>query len=338
MASRIGKYTIKFDNAPIIAGFGSAVGKKESEGPLSHYFDNIFEDTSIGEDTWEAAESDMLNSAVTTAIANANVKNEDINGVFSGDLLDQCIASTFGVKQLSAQHIGLFGACSTMALSSIIASIAVESGAMNCAVAATCSHFCSAERQFRFPLEYGGKRTPTSQWTVTGAGAIVLKSEGEGVAKIKSATLGRIVDFNVTDANNMGAAMAPAACDTICRHFEDTLSTPDDYDLIVTGDLGQVGAKLLKELLYEKGYKLGDKYRDCGIMIFDLSDTDVAAGGSGCGCSASVLCSYLLKSIKQGKFNRILFCATGALMSPTSSQQGLSIPGVAHLIEIEKMK
>lgn len=338
MASRIGKYTIKFDNAPIIAGFGSAVGKKESEGPLSHYFDNIFEDTSIGEDTWEAAESDMLNSAVTTAIANANVKNEDINGVFSGDLLDQCIASTFGVKQLSAQHIGLFGACSTMALSSIIASIAVESGSMNCAVAATCSHFCSAERQFRFPLEYGGKRTPTSQWTVTGAGAIVLKSEGEGVAKIKSATLGRIVDFNVTDANNMGAAMAPAACDTICRHFEDTLSTPDDYDLIVTGDLGQVGAKLLKELLYEKGYKLGDKYRDCGIMIYNLSDTDVAAGGSGCGCSASVLCSYILKSIQQGKFNRILFCATGALMSPTSSQQGLSIPGVAHLIEIEKMK
>ena len=336
MAKRLGRYTIQFTNEPIVAGFGSSAGKKESEGPLSQYFDNVFTDTSMGENTWEAAESDYLQSAVKTAMKRANVTDGDLDGIFSGDLLDQCIASTFGLKQIGAQHIGLFGACSTMALSTIIASIAIDSGALNCAVAATSSHFCSAERQFRFPLEYGGKRTPTSQWTVTGSGALVLKNSGQGTAKIKYATLGRMVDYDITDANNMGAAMAPAAADTISRFFGDTGLTAADFDLILTGDLGQVGAELLDKLIAEKGFDIREKHRDCGIMIYNLEDTDVQAGGSGCGCSASVLCSYIMKQFEESALNRILFCATGALMSPTSSEQGLSIPGIAHAVVFER--
>ncbi|MEE1019519.1 MAG: stage V sporulation protein AD [Acutalibacteraceae bacterium] len=336
MAKRLGRYTIQFTNEPIVAGFGSSAGKKESEGPLKQYFDNVFTDTSMGENTWEAAESDYLQSAVKTAMKRANVTDSDLDGIFSGDLLDQCIASTFGLKQIGAQHIGLFGACSTMALSTIIASIAIDSGALNCAVAATSSHFCSAERQFRFPLEYGGKRTPTSQWTVTGSGALVLKNSGQGTANIKYATLGRMVDYDITDANNMGAAMAPAAADTISRFFSDTGLTAADFDLILTGDLGQVGAELLDKLIAEKGFDIREKHRDCGIMIYNLEDTDVQAGGSGCGCSASVLCSYIMKQFEKSALNRILFCATGALMSPTSSEQGLSIPGIAHAVVFER--
>lgn len=336
MAKRLGRYTIQFTNEPIVAGFGSSAGKKESEGPLKQYFDNVFTDTSMGENTWEAAESDYLQSAVKTAMKRANVTDGDLDGIFSGDLLDQCIASTFGLKQIGAQHIGLFGACSTMALSTIIASIAIDSGALNCAVVATSSHFCSAERQFRFPLEYGGKRTPTSQWTVTGSGALVLKNSGQGTAKIKYATLGRMVDYDITDANNMGAAMAPAAADTISRFFGDTGLTAADFDLILTGDLGQVGAELLDKLIAEKGFDIREKHRDCGIMIYNLEDTDVQAGGSGCGCSASVLCSYIMKQFEKSALNRILFCATGALMSPTSSEQGLSIPGIAHAVVFER--
>ena len=336
MAKRLGRYTIQFTNEPIVAGFGSSAGKKESEGPLKQYFDNVFTDTSMGENTWEAAESDYLQSAVKTAMKSANVTDGDLDGIFSGDLLDQCIASTFGLKQIGAQHIGLFGACSTMALSTIIASIAIDSGALNCAVAATSSHFCSAERQFRFPLEYGGKRTPTSQWTVTGSGALVLKNSGQGTANIKYATLGRMVDYDITDANNMGAAMAPAAADTISRFFSDTGLTAADFDLILTGDLGQVGAELLDKLIAEKGFDIREKHRDCGIMIYNLEDTDVQAGGSGCGRSASVLCSYIMKQFEKSALNRILFCATGALMSPTSSEQGLSIPGIAHAVVFER--
>ena len=336
MAKRLGRYTIQFTNEPIVAGFGSSAGKKESEGPLKQYFDNVFTDTSMGENTWEAAESDYLQSAVKTAMKRANVTDGDLDGIFSGDLLDQCIASTFGLKQIGAQHIGLFGACSTMALSTIMASIAIDSGALNCAVAATSSHFCSAERQFRFPLEYGGKRTPTSQWTVTGSGALVLKNSGQGTANIKYATLGRMVDYDITDANNMGAAMAPAAADTISRFFSETGLTAADFDLILTGDLGQVGAELLDKLIAEKGFDIREKHRDCGIMIYNLEDTDVQAGGSGCGCSASVLCSYIMKQFEKSALNRILFCATGALMSPTSSEQGLSIPGIAHAVVFER--
>ena len=343
MARRIGRYTIGFENQPAVVGFGSAVGKKESEGPLCDWFDHKFTDTKMGKDTWEAAESDLMKTAVQTALDRANVTSGEIDGIFAGDLLDQCIASTFGLRKFDAQHIGLFGACSTMALSLGLASIAVESGAMNTAVATTSSHFCSAERHVRFPREYGGKRTPTSQWTVTGSGALVLKNGEQSAqqdtaqnfaAHIKSVTFGRMLDYDITDANNMGAAMAPAAADTIYRHLSDLGSKPKDYDMILTGDLGQVGGKLLKELLIKKGVDITENYNDCGCMIFDLTDTDIAAGGSGCGCSGSVLCSYIMKRFEKGELNRILFCATGALMSPTSSQQGLSIPGVAHAVEI----
>lgn len=332
MAKRVGKHTIKFENPVFVKGFGSSVGKKEGEGPLSEWFDNINNDTKLGQKTWEAAESALLTSAVTTAIGNSKFTNDDIDGIYVGDLLDQSIASTFGVKDLGIPHIGLFGACSTMALSSCLASIAVESGAMNNAIAATSSHYCSAERQFRFPLEYGSKKTPTSQWTATASGALVISNQPTNI-KIKAVTFGKVNDYDVKDANNMGAAMSPAAADTICNYFDDTGNSPDDFDLILTGDLGKVGVTLLYELCRSRGYDIKDQHNDCGLMIYSDDDKDIVAGASGCGCSGSVLCSYIMKQMQQGSINRVLFCGTGALMSPTSSQQGLSIPGIAHAIE-----
>ena len=330
MSQRIGRYTLQL-STPVITGFAGVAGKKEGEGPLGEYFDKVFEDTKLGQKSWEAAESALLTSAVTTAITKAGISSDKIDMIFVGDLLNQSIASTFGVKDLAVPHIGLFGACSTMALSLCLAGVFVDAGSADCAVAATSSHFCSAERQFRFPLEYGGKRTPTSQWTVTGSGAAVVEAKGDGV-KINAVTFGKIMDYDIKDANNMGAAMAPAACDTLKRFFEDTDSRPEDYDLILTGDLGKVGADLLCQLLEREGYVLGENYNDCGLMIFDLKQQQVDAGGSGCGCSGAVLCSLILNEMLKGKYKKVLFVGTGALMSPTSTQQGQAIPAVAHLV------
>ena len=331
MAKRIGSHTIFLQNKPIIAGFGSAVGKKESEGPLASYFDNVFTNTTLGEDTWESAESGLINSAVTTAMKRANVLNSDVNGIFAGDLLDQCIASTFGVKEIEAQHIGLFGACSTMALSLALAGIFVDSGAVKTALAAASSHFCSAERQYRYPLEYGGQRSPASQWTVTGAGAAVVAENQENAPKIEKVIIGSVRDLGITDVNNMGAAMAPAAAQTIGDFLKDTNTKPEDYDLILTGDLGSTGSALLKELM-RKEYctDIGSVHNDCGMMIYDLKAQDMHSGGSGCGCSASVVCSYILDRIKSKELKNVLFVGTGALRSPTSSMQKESIPGIAH--------
>ena len=334
MAKRLGRYTIQFTNEPIVAGFGSSAGKKESEGPLKQYFDNVFTDTSMGENTWEAAESDYLQSAVKTAMKRANVTDGDLDGIFSGDLLDQCIASTFGLKQIGAQHIGLFGACSTMALSTIIASIAIDSGALNCAVAATSSHFCSAEKQFRMPLEYGGQRSPTAQWTASASGAAVLCAQGNG-PRIGAVIFGKITDYGIKDANNMGAAMAPAACDTIAAFLRDTKTSPEEYDMILTGDLGAVGTTLLLELLMkEHGMDLRSVHADCGLMLYDKETQDVHAGGSGCGCSGSVVCSYILRRLRERSLRRVLFVGTGALLSGVSALQKESIPAVAHLVEL----
>lgn len=331
---RIGKRTIIFENKPTILSYGSVVGKKEHEGPLSNEFDSYTIDSFFGEKTFEKAESKLQKTAVQTALDKGGFKDSDIDNIFAGDLLNQCIGSSFGLREFGIPFIGLYGACSTMALSAGLASIFVDSGAAQRAVAVTSSHFCSAERQYRFPLNYGSQRTPTAQWTVTGSGALVL-GRGEGKPYINSVTFGEIEDYGIKDINNMGAAMAPAAASTIKKFFSDTGTKPEDYDVIYTGDLGHVGTNLLYELLEIEGIDIRCRHSDCGLIIFDREKQDVHAGGSGCGCSASVLCSFIMHRFEEGQFKNILFMSTGALMSPTSSFQGESIPGIAHLINIK---
>lgn len=335
MPTRIGKYTIEMGSKPVILGFASVVGKKEGEGPLGEYYDQCHNDTTLGESSWEKAESRLQNEAVVLALGKANLKNTDVDCILAGDLLNQCISSTFGLRSLNIPFLGQFGACSTMAQTLAIASLFAESGAARHAVAVTSSHFCSAERQFRFPLEYGGQRTPTAQWTATAAGAIVMGSpqqKQEGQIVVNSVSFGRITDFGIKDAANMGAAMAPAAAQTLLDYFSDTGSSPKDYDLILTGDLGRIGSDLMEELLMKDKIDISAVHNDCGLMIYDREKQDVHAGGSGCGCSGAVLCSYIMQQMMAGKLHKVLFLGTGALMSPTSSQQGESIPGVAHLV------
>ena len=333
MAKRIGKKTIILENGVSIVASAGVVGKKEGAGPLGECFDMVYEDEYLAQETFEAAESMLVKNAIKYALKKAQISADDVDLSLSGDLLNQCMASTFGIKDFGFSQIGLFGACSTCALSTGLGALLVESGVANTVVAATSSHFCTAERQFRFPLEYGSKATPTSQTTVTGAGAFVLE-RAEKSPKIKAVTFGKIKDFDITDTNNMGAAMAPAAADTIKAYFDDTDAKPQDFDLILTGDLGKVGSDLLVELLNEKGIDISAVHNDCGTMIFDINDKNFAAGGSGCGCSASVVSTYIMDKFKKAELSRILFIGTGALLSPTSANQGLSIPSIAHLIEI----
>ncbi len=331
MSKRIGKQTILLSKGTSIIGNASVVGKKEGEGPLKNEFDKIYNDEFLGTDSFEKAESALLKDAVERAIKKSGKMPYDIDCCFSGDLLNQCIGSTFGLREFGIPFSGLYGACSTMALSIALSSILIDSGALNSAVAATVSHFCSAERQYRLPLEYGGQRTPSSQWTVTGAGALVLKEEQSNTPHVNAVILGKIIDLGITDANNMGAAMAPAAADTIKAFLEDTKTKANDFDMILTGDLGKVGSDLLKEILLKDHHiDISDVHDDCGLMIFDRESQDVHSGGSGCGCSASVLCSYIVNQLRIGKLGRVLFVGTGALLSPTSSLQGESIPGIAH--------
>ncbi len=333
MAHRVGRYTVKLDGNATIISSAAAVGTKEGDGPMAQYFDYISDDDLMESTTWEKAESLFQRTAVQLALKKARIAANEVDGVFAGDLLNQCIGSTFGLIGFEIAFTGLYGACSTMSLALITAATAIDSGAMRKTVAVTSSHFCSAERQFRFPLDYGGVRPPTSQWTVTGSGAAIVSHSGSG-PRIRAYTLGRAVDYGITDANNMGAAMAPAAADTISRYFSDTGTAPTDYDVIVTGDLGAVGSRLLNELLLADGIDISGVHRDCGVMMFDPTRQDVHAGGSGCGCSASIFCSYFMQRLCEGAIKNMLFCATGALMSPTSSQQGDSIPGICHLLNI----
>ena len=333
---RIGKRTIIFENKPRIISYGSVVGKKEHEGPLSNEFDSYTTDSFFGEKSFEKAESKLQKTAVQTALDKAGLTPDDIDNIFAGDLLNQCIGSSFGLRSFGIPFIGLYGACSTMALSVGLAAVFIDSGAAKKTVSVTSSHFCSAERQYRFPLNYGSQRTPTAQWTVTGSGALILGKDG-GDIYISSVTFGEIEDLNIKDANNMGAAMAPAAAGTLLNFFKDTETKPDDYDIIFTGDLGYVGTNLLYELLEREGINIRCRHSDCGTLIFDREKQDVHAGGSGCGCSASVLCSYIMHRLEKGDFGNILFMSTGALMSPTSSFQGESIPGIAHLLNIKKV-
>ena len=324
--------TVILENKPSIIGYAAAVGKKESEGPLGQYFDKAYTDEFCGEKTFEKAETHLQKRAIETALKKAQLSKTDIQCAFAGDLLNQCIGSSFGMRDLKMPFAGLYGACSTMALSLALAGIFVDSGAAKNAVAAASSHFCSAERQYRYPLEYGGQRTPASQWTVTGAGcAIVSNKETDNSPKIEKVIIGAVRDLGISDPNNMGAAMAPAAAQTIASFLKDTKTKPEDYDLILTGDLGSTGSKLLIELLKsERDIDISKVHNDCGVMIFDLKKQDMHSGGSGCGCSASVVCSYILDEIKKHKLKKVLFVGTGALLSPTSSLQKESTPGIAH--------
>ena len=328
-----GRRSFTFANPPAIIEWASVAGKKESEGPLSAYFDLTFQDTYFGQKTWELAEKHMQQLALQKLAEKACMEKEAFDVVFSGDLLNQCIGSSFTLRNTGIPHLGLYGACSTMAESLLVASMAVGGGFLDHAVAMTSSHFASSERQYRFPLGYGGQRTPSSQWTVTGSGAALVSSHGIG-PKITACTIGVVTDLGIKDANNMGAAMAPAALETIQAHFDDMKTGPEDFDLIVTGDLGQLGKEMLMTLSSDQGISLGGKLEDCGNLVFDNTTQDVHAGGSGCGCSAITLCGFLLDQLSQGKLNKILFCGTGALLSPTSTQQGLPIPGVCHAVAI----
>lgn len=335
MAIRIGKTIFPEKQIRIISS-AAAVGRLEGEGPLGKSFDRVFEDTTMGEKSWEKAESQLLNAAIKRALEKIKSDEKEIDAAFSGDLLNQCFASSFAFREKQMPFFGLFGACSTMALSLICACLAIESSGAEICLAATSSHFCSAEKQFRFPLEFGGQRTPTAQRTVTGAGAMLLKSdtccENPRIAAMHTGT---VVDYGVTDSTNMGAAMAPAASKTISDFLRDSKTKPSDYDAIFTGDLGLVGSRLLRELLVaEDGIDISQVHKDCGLMIFDREKQDVHAGGSGCGCCASVLCGHIVKELRSHKLRNILFVATGALMSPVSSREGESIPAVAHLINI----
>lgn len=330
---KIGKRTIKLETSPSITGFAAVAGKKEGQGPLGKEFDYLYPDGLIGEKTFEKAESLMQKDAATRAIQKANLTPDKVNVAFAGDLLNQCIGSNYGLRDLNIPFVGLYGACSTMAESLLMASVFVDRGLASNALAVTSSHFCSAERQFRYPLEYGGQRTPTAQWTATASGAVVVSSSVQA-PYVKGCCIGKIVDLGVKDINNMGAAMAPAAADTIHTFLQDTATDPQQYDKIVTGDLGQIGSNLLVQLLRQDGIDISANHEDCGLLLYDQETQDVHAGGSGCGCSAAVLCSILLKKIMAGVYRNVLFIATGALMSTVTNQQGESIPGIAHLVHL----
>ncbi len=330
----VGKQSFRFSEPPVITAWASVAGKKEFQGPLNKYIDVINEDSYFGQKTWEQGEKIMQQIALKTLAKKANMSTQDFGLVYSGDLLNQCIGSSFSLRNMQIPHLGLYGACSTMAEGLLLASMTVGGGFFDSVVAMTSSHFASSERQYRFPLNYGGQRPPTTQWTVTGSGAALVNANGVG-PRITGCTVGTVTDLGIKDANNMGAAMAPAAKATIEAHFRDFNVDADRYDLIVTGDLGQLGKELLLTLCSKDGISIGGKLADCGTLVFDLMKQDVHCGGSGCGCSAITLCGYLLDKLNTGKLKRILFCGTGALLSPTSTQQGLPIPGVCHAVVIE---
>lgn len=331
---KFGKQTILFPKPPIITHWASVVGNKEAQGPLAHTFDVKILDPHFGQRTWEQGEKRMQQIALQTLAKKASIDLKQLDLVFSGDLLNQCIGSSFTLRNMQIPHLGLYGACSTMAESLILSAMVISGGFADRVVAMTSSHFATSERQYRFPLGYGGQRTPSAQWTVTGSGAALVCCEGRGPI-IEAATIGTVTDLGIKDANNMGAAMAPAALSTIKAHLNDLQRSPEDYDLIVTGDLGQIGKEALLSLARKEGLLLGGRLDDCGTMIFDLQEQDVHAGGSGCGCSAVTLCGYLLEQLRSNKIKNLLFCGTGALLSPTSTQQGLPIPSVCHAVSIK---
>lgn len=335
---RIGMQTIALSSRPAICGCAAYAGKKEGEGPLGDLFDFVAKDELYNQDTFEMAEKQLYLDAIRKAIRKGGTTPEQVQFLLGGDLLNQIITASFSARDLGIPFIGLYGACSTMAESIALGSMLLDGGHADQVICAASSHFCTAERQYRYPLEFGAQRPPTSQWTVTGAGATLLSTNPTApvFAHVTQVCMGRVVDLGITDANNMGAAMAPAAADTLLALFSDSGTTPEDYDLIVTGDLGQIGHDLLMQLMREQRVPLPpERYTDCGLLIYDRETQDVHAGGSGCGCSGVVLNALLLPQLQSGQLHRIIFMATGALMSLTSSQQGESIPGVAHAVVLE---
>jgi len=328
---KLGKQTVIMKNPPSVLAGACVVGPKEGQGPLKHTFDVINEDDYFGEKSWEKAESAMTRQAFSLACDKAAINPSSLDYIFAGDLLNQCVASSYAMRESGVPYFGVFGACSTMAETLSLAAMAIDGGFADTCAAAASSHFCTAERQFRNPLEYGGQRAPTAQWTVTGSGVVILGNGGDG-PYITHVTTGKIIDAGVTDAANMGAAMAPAAYETIKTHLSDTGLCFGDYDAVLTGDLGKIGSEIVRDLFLADGIELGPRYMDCGMLIFSSKSQDTHSGGSGCGCAASVLCGHLLGGMRDGQWKRLLLCATGALMSPTMSMQGESIPGICHCV------
>ena len=329
------KSTIFFKNKPSLIATSTVAGPKEGEGELGKFIENVSYDDTFGEETYEKAECKIITLAIENAMKNAKLDEKDINAIISGDLLNQIISSSFSARKFNVPYLGVYNACSTMTEALAIGSSLVDGGYFTNVIAATGSHFATAERQYRYPLELGAVRPPQAQWTVTGSGAVILSDIGSDLC-VKAITTGKMVDLGVTDANNMGAAMAPAAADCIYAHFEDTGRKCDYYDAVITGDLGDVGSELLLEILNRQGMDIAKVHRDCGSMIFDNENQGTNAGGSGCGCSASVLCGYFLKEMARGALNKILLVCTGALMSPTTVQLGEDIVGIAHAVAIER--
>ncbi len=326
--------TIIFEKPPCFVSYAAVGSKKEGEGPLAKKFDLILNNSNCEQKTWEKAESVMVKKCLQSAMLKANITTENLDAVIGGDLQNQCTATHFAMRDFDVPLIGIYGACSTMAQSIGISAIMAQSGAMQTVAAISSSHFCAAERQYRTPLVYGAKRAPTAQWTVTGAGCAIIKGQSdEKTAQIKGVTFGKVLDFGVKDITNMGAAMAPAAAQTIMRHLNNTGNDPLHYDAIYTGDLGHIGRILLLKILKREGIILRN-HKDCGLIIYDRQKQDVMAGASGAACSATVLCADILPKFKSGKLKRVLFCSTGALMSQATFLQKESIPVTAHLVEI----
>ncbi len=328
---RVGRRTVALPHPPSVRSCACIGGKFEGQGPLGSCFDELGEDSFFGEATWEKAESAMQKRALSRALDKAGLKAGDLDYILAGDLLNQCVGSAFGLRDFGIPFYGLYGACSTMGESLSLASLLIDGGFARRAAAMTSSHFCTAERQYRMPVPYGSQRTPTAQWTATAAGCTILEEKGQG-PYVTHVICGRIVDKGITDANNMGAAMAPAAYDTLSAFFRDTETGPKDYDLILTGDLGELGHDIVRDFFQRDGVDLGDRYQDCGLLLYDREAQDMHAGASGCGCSAAVLNGYVLPGLRAGKWRRVLFAPTGALLSPTTSFQGESVPGICHAV------
>ncbi|MCD8023374.1 MAG: stage V sporulation protein AD [Lachnospiraceae bacterium] len=336
MNQMVGKQSVEFQAAVRIVSSASVVGPKEGEGPLGECFDLVAPEAEFGEDTWEKSESTMQKEALRTAIGKAQLEACQVRYLFGGDLLAQLIATSFGNGDTDIPLFGLYGACSTCGEALLLAAMAVAGGYADYAAAMTSSHFGSAEKEFRFPLGYGNQRPLSATWTVTGSGAFILAAKG-GNVKVRGATPGRIVDMGVRDNMNMGACMAPAAADTICRNLADFNLKPEDYDRIVTGDLGYVGQRILLDLMKEKNLDISEQHMDCGIEIYDVETQDTHAGGSGCGCSAVVLSALILPKIASGEWQRVLFVPTGALLSKVSFNEGQTVPGIAHAVILESV-
>lgn len=334
---KIGKCSIEFDNKPLISASASVVGQKEGEGPLGEYFDRVIDDPMAGQNTWEEAESEMQRQLVDELLIKSGLQAKEIRYFFAGDLLSQLIATSFGISGFEVPVFGLYGACSTMGEALSLAAMTVSAGYADNVIAMTSSHFGSAEKQFRFPLDYGNQRPLCATWTVTGAGGVILSASGESDICVSGITTGRIVDYGIQDSFNMGAAMAPAACDVIYNHLMDFERRPEDYDAIYTGDLGSVGQTILIDLMDKRGFDISKVHHDCGVEIYDAGTQDTHAGGSGCGCSAATLSAQILRRIREGEYSRVLFVPTGALLSAISFNEGKTVPGIAHAVVIEKI-